>query len=500
MSAQAQAIVIGSGFGGLAAAVRLGSRGYRVTVCEQLDAPGGRAYVYRQDGFTFDAGPTIVTAPFLLEELWELAGRRLADDVELKALDPYYRIRFHDGTHFDYHNDPQAMRAEIARFSEADLEGYDRFLEASAKLYKVGFDELLHVSFESLWTMVKTLPALISTQFYRSVYDMVGSYIKHPKLRQVFSFHPLLIGGNPMSTTAIYALIAHLERSHGVHYAMGGTGNLVQGLVNLIDGQGGEVRCSAPVAEVLVEQGRAAGVRLKSGEELRADVVVSNADSATTYKHLVPAEHRKRWTDRKLGRSRYSMSLFVWYFGTRKQYPDLPHHMILLGPRYEGLLKDIFKRKILAEDFSLYLHRPTASDPTMAPEGCEAFYVLSPVPNLDADIDWRLQAEPYRKAIEEHLEATVMPGLKDSLATSRLLTPIDFRDRLSSVAGAGFSFEPVLTQTAWFRPHNRSEELPGLYLVGAGTHPGAGMPGVISSAKVLDEIVPDPAQPQFSAG
>lgn len=487
------AIVIGSGFGGLAAAVRLGARGYRVTVCERLDAPGGRAYVYRQDGFTFDAGPTIVTAPFLLEELWELAGRRMADDVELKALDPYYRIRFDDGSYFDYHGDPQAMRSEIARFSEADLDGYEAFLAASAKLYRLGFDELLHVSFESVWTMVKALPSLISTQFYRSVYSMVSRYIKHPKLRQVFSFHPLLIGGNPMSTTAIYALIAHLERSHGVHYAMGGTGNLVSGLVDLIQNQGGEVRCNTGVAEILVDDGRATGVRLESGETLAAEVVVSNADSATTYKELLPARYRKRWTDRRLSRSRYSMSLFVWYFGTSKRFEDLPHHMILLGPRYEELLKDIFKRKVLAKDFSLYLHRPTASDPSMAPPDCEAFYVLSPVPNLDADIDWTVQAEPYRQAIESYLEETVMPGLKASVVTSRLLTPIDFRDRLSSAAGAGFSFEPVLTQTAWFRPHNRSEEVDGLYLVGAGTHPGAGMPGVISSAKVLDTIVPDPS-------
>ena len=421
-----------------------------------------------------------------------MAGRRFSDDVTLKALDPYYRIRFDDGSHFDYYGDPQAMPREIARISEDDLAGYERFLTASAKLYRLGFDELLHVSFESLWTMMKTLPSLISTQFYRSVYGMVSKYFEHPKLRQVFSFHPLLIGGNPMTATAIYALIAHLERSHGVHYAMGGTGQIVAGMVKLIEGQGGAVRCNARVEEILVERGRAAGVRLENGERIVADLVVSNADSASTYQRLLPAEHRRRWTDRKLARSRYSMSLFVWYFGTSRRYPEVPHHMILLGPRYEGLLKDIFERKLLAKDFSLYLHRPTASDPSMAPPEHEAFYVLAPVPNLEADVDWETQAEPYRKAIERHLEATVLPGLSDALVTSRLLTPIDFRDRLSSVAGAGFSFEPVLTQTAWFRPHNRSEELPGLYLVGAGTHPGAGLPGVVSSAKVLDTIIPAP--------
>ncbi len=488
-----RAIIIGSGFGGLAAAIRLAARGYQVDVFEQLDGPGGRAYVYRQDGFSFDAGPTIVTAPFLLEELWELAGRKLADDVDLRAIDPFYRITFHDGEYFDYSGDDAAMRAEVARFNPDDVEGYARFLEASAELYRVGFDQLLSESFDSIWKMLRTVPDLIRTQFYRSVYGLVCRYIKHPRLRMVFSFHPLLIGGNPMTTTAIYGLIAHLERSHGVHYAMGGTGALVNAMVGLIERLGGRVHVSSPVAEVLVENNRAAGVRLASGEEHRAAVVVSNADSAATYRYLVPAEHRRRWTNRRIDRARYSMSLFVWYFGTRRQYPDVPHHMILLGPRYKGLLADIFDRKVLAEDFSLYLHRPTATDPSMAPPGNDAFYVLSPVPNLVSGIDWRVQAEPYRKAIEQSLEATALPGLSDALATSRMLTPLDFSERLTSVEGAAFGLEPVLWQTAWFRPHNRSEELPGLYLVGAGTHPGAGLPGVISSAKVLDNVVPDPA-------
>lgn len=492
MTERARAIVIGSGFGGLAAAVRLGARGYAVTVCEQLDAPGGRAYVYRQDGFTFDAGPTIVTAPFLFEELWKLAGRRMADDLDVRPLDPYYRIRFDDGTHFDYSGDPQAMRAQIGQLCPADLDGYEAFMEASRRLYEVGFEGLLHVSFDNFKMMLKVLPALLRTQVHRSVYGMVSRYFSHPKLRMVFSFHPLLIGGNPMSTTAIYALIAHLERSYGVHYVMGGTGALVQGLVQLIESQGGQVRLNAPVAEVLVTHGRAAGVRLASGETLDASVVVSNADAAATYRYLLPARHRRRWTDSRLARTRYSMSLFVWYFGTDRSYPEVPHHQILLGPRYEGLLRDIFNRKVLADDFSLYLHRPTATDPAMAPEGCETFYVLSPVPNLRSDVDWRAQAEPYRAAIEAHLERTVLPGLSDAIVTSRMLTPLDFRDRLGSVEGAAFSIEPVLTQTAWFRPHNRSEEVPGLYLVGAGTHPGAGLPGVVSSARVLDEIVPDP--------
>lgn len=492
MSKVAKAIVIGSGFGGLAAAVRLGARGYDVTICEKLDAPGGRAYVYRQDGFVFDAGPTIVTAPFLLEELWTLCGRRMADDIDLREMSPYYTIRFDDGSRFDYSGDDAAMKAEIARFNPDDVEGYERFLEASANLYSIGFDQLLHVSFDSLKKMFRVLPDLVRAQFYRSVHGLVARYIKHPKLRMVFSFHPLLVGGNPFSTTAVYALIAQLERRHGVHFAMGGTGSLVSGLVSLIESQGGKLRCNAAVRRILVENDNAVGVELESGERLAADIVVSNADSAATYRYLVPESARRRWTDRKLARARYSMSLFVWYFGTDRQYPDVPHHMMLLGSRYRELLKDIFEHKKLADDFSLYLHRPTATDPSLAPAGCDAFYVLSPVPHQDSGINWPDVAERYRQSIASVLADAVLPDLDEHVVTSRLLTPLDFERRLFSLKGAAFGLQPILTQTAWFRPHNRSEDVNGLYLVGAGTHPGAGMPGVISSAKVLDEIVPDP--------
>lgn len=493
-----KAIVIGSGFGGLAAAVRLGARGYRVTVMEKLDRPGGRAYVYEQDGFTFDAGPTIVTAPFVLEELWNLCGRRLSDDIDLRSLSPFYRIRFADGSHFDYSEDHEAMTAEIRRFNPDDVAGYERFLEASGKLYDIGFDQLLAVSFDSVGSMMSALPKLITAQFYRSVHSLVAKYIQHPKLRMVFSFHPLLIGGNPFSTTAVYALIGQLERRHGVHFAMGGTGRLIQGLVGLIEGQGGEVRLNTPVRRIQVEGRRVTGVELATGESVSADVVVSNADAAATYRYLLGHVERRRWSDSKLDRARYSMSLFVWYFGTDRQYPDVPHHMILLGPRYRELLDDIFNRKVLAEDFSLYLHRPTATDTSLAPPGCDAFYVLSPVPNLDSGMDWQEAAEPYRARIERFLAESVLPDLPAHVVTSRLLTPQVFRDRLWSVKGAAFSLEPVLTQTAWFRPHNRSEEVDGLYLVGAGTHPGAGLPGVISSAKVLDSLVPDPVSVEGS--
>lgn len=490
-SRRPHAVVIGSGFGGLAAAVRLGARGYRVTVLERLDAPGGRAYVYRQDGFTFDAGPTIVTAPFLFEELWQLCGRRMADDVELRPVTPFYRIRFDDGTSFDYSGDAAAMQAEVARLAPDDVAGYARFMAASERIFRVGFEQLGHVPFDSWTDMARIAPKLIRLEGFRSVHGLVARHVRNEKLRTVLSFHPLLVGGNPFATTSVYALIAFLEREWGVHFAMGGTGRLVSGLVGLIEGQGGRVLCNREVAAITLDGRRATGVRLASGEIVPADIVVSNADSAWTYRHLVPGSARRRWTDAKIERARYSMSLFVWYFGTRRQYPDVVHHTILLGPRYRELLADIFQRQHLAADFSLYLHRPTATDPTLAPAGCDAFYVLSPVPHLGSGTDWSRTAESYRAAIERHLERTLLPGLERSIVTSRLLTPQDFQDRLCSFRGAGFGLEPLLTQSAWFRPHNRSEDIDGLYLVGAGTHPGAGLPGVLSSARVLDRVVPD---------
>ena len=485
------AVVIGSGFGGLAAAVRLGAKGYRVTVLEKLDAPGGRAFVYRQDGFTFDAGPTFVTAPFLFEELWKLCGRKLSDDVTLVPISPFYRIRFQDGAQFDYSGDPAAMRAEIARFSPDDVAGYDGYMKASEEIFKVGFEQLGDVAFGKWTDMARIAPEMIRLSSYRSVYNLVSKFFRDARLRIVFSFHPLLIGGNPFTASSIYCLIAFLERRWGVHFALGGTGRLVEGLVKLIEGQGGRVVCGREVREILVRNGKACGARLASNEIIRADLVVSNADSAWTYRHLLPATLRSRWTDRRIERARYSMSLFVWYFGTRRKYPDVPHHTILLGPRYKELLTDIFERKVLADDFSLYLHRPTATDISLAPEGCDAFYVLSPVPHLQSGTDWSVTAEKYRRAIARELGNTVLPGLENQVVTSRLLTPQDFQDRLSSFRGAAFGLEPVLTQSAWFRPHNRSEDIDRLYLVGAGTHPGAGLPGVLSSARVLDSIVPD---------
>jgi phytoene desaturase len=487
------AVVIGSGFGGLAAAVRLGARGWRVTVLEKLDAPGGRAYVYRQDGFTFDAGPTIVTAPYLLEELWALCGRRLADDIDLRPIDPFYRIRFDDGTEFAACRDLDRMREEVRRIAPEDVAGFDRFIAESARIYEVAFRQLADQPFHRLWTLIASAPDLLRLGGYRSVWTKVGRFFSNPKLRVAFSFHPLLIGGNPLTTTAYYCLIAHLERTHGVHFAMGGTGALVRGLVGLIEGQGGRIRCDAEVARITVRDGRAAGVRLASDEALAADIVVSNAEVGFTYGTLLADQARRRWTDAKLARASYSMSLFVWYFGTDRRYDEVYHHMMVLGPRYEALLRDIFGHKHLAEDFSLYLHRPTMTDPSLAPPGCDAFYVLAPVPHLGSGTDWRTHAEPYRAAIQRRLEQTVLPRLGEHIVTSRLLTPLDFRDRLLSTFGAAFALEPRLFQSAWFRPHNVSEEVRNLFLVGAGTHPGAGMPGVISSARILDQVVPSAA-------
>ncbi len=487
---RARAVVIGSGFGGLAAAIRLGARGYRVTVLEKRDAPGGRAYVYRQDGFTFDAGPTIVTAPFLFEELWSLCGRRMADDIDLRPMSPFYRIRFDDGACFDYSGDMDAMCAEVARFSPADVEGFRRFMEASREICRIGFEQLGDVPFSSPLDMARIAPDLIRLQGYRSVHALVSQFFRNERLRTIFSFHPLLIGGNPFRASAIYCLIAALENRWGVHFAMGGTGALVSGLVDLIEGQGGEARCGCEVESIVVENGAARGVRLATGETIAADIVVSNADSAWTYSRLLPASARRRWSDRKIARASYSMSLFVWYFGVRRRYEDVAHHTVLMGPRYRDLLTDIFQRKILAQDFSLYLHRPTATDPSLAPPGCDAFYVLSPVPNLEGGQDWSAIAEGYRTRIAAALEASVLPGLSGEIATSRVMTPQNFEAELNAYRGAAFGLEPILTQSAWFRPHNASEDVRNLFLVGAGTHPGAGLPGVLSSARILDKVAP----------
>ncbi|MEM1053895.1 MAG: phytoene desaturase family protein [Bacteroidota bacterium] len=494
--------MIGAGFGGLAAAVRLLVRGYRVTVVDRLDQPGGRARVTRVPGeggeYVFDMGPTLITAPFLFDELWEIAGERREDHVDLVPTTPFYRIRFDDGTVFNYTGDQAAMETEIRKFNPDDVAGYRRFLKKSEAIFETGFLELGHVPFGKVTDMAKIIPSMVMLESHRTVYGLVSKYIKNKKLRQVFSFHPLLVGGNPFSTTSIYALIAYLERHWGVWYAMGGTGAMVAGIADLIRRLGGTFRLGETVEEITAEtqpgeKSRATGVRLETGEHIEADLVVSNADAAWTYKHLVRPEHRQKWTDAKVDRTKLSMSLFVWYFGTDRQYEDVAHHTILLGKRYKTLLDDIFENHKLADDFSLYLHRPSATDPNMAPPGHDCFYVLSPVPHLESGTDWERETERYRQSVECYLEAAILPDLSKHVTASLALTPREFHEDYLSLKGAAFSIQPQLLQSAYFRPHNKSEDVDGLYLVGAGTHPGAGMPGVISSARVLDTIVPDAA-------
>ncbi len=498
-----QAVIIGSGFGGLAAAVRLAARGYRVTVLERMEKPGGKAYVLEQDGFIFDAGPTVVTAPHLFSELWSLAGKRMEQAIDLRPVKPLYEVIFQDKSRFRYSDDHQCMLEEVARFSPRDVGNYEKFTAYSERVFRLGFEGLVDQPFLSWKTMARILPDMIGLRSYRTVYKTVAAFIRDEKIRQVLTFHTLLVGGNPFTTTSIYCLISRVEQKWGVFFPMGGTGALVRGLVDLIESMDGTVRCNAEVETITLKQRRATGVRLKSGEEIRADVVVSNADAAWTYRHLVPRNTRKHWTDKKIDRQKFAMSCFLWYFGTRRTYPEIAHHTILLSKRYRELLQDIFKRKILADDFSLYLHRPTATDPTLAPAGCDAFYVLSPVPNLEPapgskqSIDWREQSEPYRKAVADYLSEQALKGFQKEVITSASMTPHGFLEKTNAYRGAAFGLQPLLTQSAYFRPHNKSEDIEGLFLVGASTHPGAGLPGVVASARVLDRLIPPAAEPNL---
>jgi len=490
-SPRPNAVVIGSGFGGIGAAIRLQARGYQVTLLEMRDKPGGRGYVYEQDGFTFDAGPTIITAPFLIDELFALAGRETADYVSIVPCDPFYRIEFHDGRRFDYNGDPAQIVSEMRRFNERDAQRYEDFASKSEAIFDRAFTDLADQPFSKLGDMLKIAPDLARLRADQSVYRMVSNFFEDEHIREVFSFHPLLIGGNPFHSSSIYSMIHFLERKWGVHYALGGTGAVINALIKLFKEMGGTLHLNTRVEEIEIANGRTNGVRAADGRRFPAEVVVSNGDVANTYRRMIAPQWRKKWTDRKLERMRYSMGLFVLYFGTDRTYPDLAHHTIILTKRYRELLEDIFTRKVLADDFSLYLHAPTRSDPNMAPPGCECFYVLSPVPNLQGDIDWETVKESYADRILESLE-THCPDLRKHVVTRRIMTPADFETELDAYAGSAFQFEPVLTQSAWFRPHNVSEDVEGLYFVGAGTHPGAGIPGVLSSAKVLDRVVPDP--------
>ncbi|MGA0833418.1 MAG: phytoene desaturase [Candidatus Kapaibacteriota bacterium] len=485
-------IVIGSGFGGLTAAIRLQAKGYNVHIVEKRDKPGGRAYVYEQDGFVFDGGPTIITAPWLIHELFELAGKRTEDYVEIVPIDPFYNVRFEDGTVFRYNGKRDEVIEQIRSFNPADVKGYERFYEKTAAIFKAGFD-LIDQPFTHLTDMAKVLPELIRLRSDRSVAAFVNSHIKDHRLRQVFSFHPLLVGGNPFQTTSIYALIHKLEQEWGVWFAMGGMGALVKGLTTLFTDMGGTISYGAEVDEILVHPdgatARAHGVRLRDGSTLEADTVVCNGDVAQAYLDLIKAPYRKHNTNEHIEKMRYSMSLFVIYFGTNRKYENIAHHEILMGPRYKELVEDIFTKKHLADDFSLYLHRPTATDPSLAPEGCDSWYVLSPVPHLDSGTDWSTMAKTYRDRIMQYLEDRYLPDLQRHIVTEHYIDPIHFRDELNSFKGSAFSVEPILTQSAWWRPHNKSEDVEGLFFVGAGTDPGAGLPGVMSSGKIAARMI-----------
>jgi phytoene desaturase len=493
-----QAVVIGAGLGGLAAAVRLRARGYEVTVVEAMDQPGGRAAVFHRDGFTFDAGPTVITAPYLIEELFTLVGRDPRDYFELVPVDPFYRLEFPDGSRFDYVGDETRLLEQIARLSPDDVAGYHRLAAHAERIFEVGYTRLADQPFDHLSEMLRVVPEMVRLGSHRSVYGLVSKYIRDERLRQAFSFQPLLVGGNPFRVTSIYLLIHWLERKWGVHFAMGGTTRIVSGLVRLLDELGVTVRLGTAVERIDVEHGRVRGVILDDGSRIDAATVVANGDPMHVYGELIAPEHRRVNSDRSLRRRKLSMGLFVAYFGTRKTYPELAHHTILLGPRYRELLDDIFDRKVLADDFSLYLHAPTRTDPSLAPPGHEAFYVLSPVPNNRSGIDWSVEGDRYMNRILDSLDRTYLPGLRENLVTSFHVTPDYFERELRSVAGAGFSIEPRLSQSAHFRFHNRANDIRGLYLVGAGTHPGAGIPGVLCSAKVLDRLIP-PAGPQALA-
>lgn len=483
-------VVIGSGFGGLAAAIRLQAQGHDVTIVEKLDKPGGRAYVFTQDGFTFDGGPTIVTAPWMIDELFAAAGYRTTDYVQLTKLDPFYNIRFEDGSIFRYNDDETELVRQVEAFEPRDVAGYRNFRAASKQILDAGM-ALIDQSFHTPWPMLKVAPTLARLRADRSVAGMANHHMRDERLRQVFSFHPLLVGGNPYRASAMYALIHALEQEWGVWYAQGGTGALVRGLVRCFEDLGGAIRYDSEVAEITrtSDERRVTGVRLASGERLVADAVVCNGDIAQAYRTLIPAHARPGMSDRKIERYRYSMSLFVIYFGTNRQYPDLAHHEILLGPRYRELLEDIFERKLLADDFSLYLHRPTATDPSLAPPGHDSWYVLSPVPHLGGDVDWERVGDRYRDRIMQYLEDRYIPGLSKHLVTERRIDPRYFRDTLNSHLGSAFGPEPTLLQSAYMRPHSVSPDLPNLFFCGAGPHPGAGIPGVLASGKIVADLV-----------
>lgn len=484
-SEQPHAIVIGAGFGGIAAALRVRKMGYRVTLVERQATVGGRARTFCQDGFTFDAGPTVITAPHLFEELFGLFGRKMSDHVEMIPVKPWYRILFADGRAFEYGSTPMEMRAAVVAFSPDDAIGYDNFMRRCRALYEIGFDRYGTQPFHTLASMARALPSIVRLGGFKSVAALVRSYIKDESLQRVFSLQPLLVGGHPFRTSGIYALIPYLEQRWGVWFPRGGTGALVSALENLMLDQRIALRLGETVSRIVVTSGRASGVELDDGTILSADIVIANADAAQVHAVLQPRHISRR---RNVDRMKYSMGLFVLCFGTDHAWPDVAHHTIILGQRWRTLLDEIFDGDVIPDDPSLYLHRPAATDASLQPSGHDGFYVLAPIPNLRAGIDWERAAPRLRDLVVQLLEDRVLPGLSAHIVTERIMTPQDFAHDYLSRHGAGFSIAPTLLQSAWFRFHNRGP-VPGLYLVGSGTHPGAGVPGVLTSAKVVEALL-----------
>jgi len=484
------AVIIGAGFGGLALAIRLQSAGIATTVLEARDRPGGRAYVWHKGGHVFDAGPTVITDPECLAQLWRLSGHDMAQDVTLLPVMPFYRLNWADGTSFDYSNDEAALRTEIAKLDPGDVAGYDKFLDYAAGVYREGYEKLGHVAFLDFKSMIRAAPALAQYQAWRSVYSMVSSFVRNPKLREALSFHSLLVGGNPMTTSAIYALIHKLEKDGGVWFAKGGTNALVSGMVRHFERLGGTLRLGDPVARIDTLGDRATAVETVSGHRVEADAIASNGDLMHSYGTLLAGHRRGRAQAEKLARKRWSPSLFVLHFGIKGAWPGIPHHMILFGPRYKGLLTDIYDHGVLPEDFSLYLHYPTVTDPSMAPEGHSTFYALAPVPHLGKlPIDWDQVGPVLAERILDEIERRLIPDIRSRITVQFHYTPQDFSHDLGAFHGSAFSLEPLLTQSAWFRAHNRDDVIPNLYFVGAGTHPGAGIPGVVGSARATADLM-----------
>jgi phytoene desaturase len=480
-----KAVIVGAGFGGLALAIRLQSAGVETIVIEARDKPGGRGYYWEKDGFTFDGGPTVITDPPCLQELWALSGRDMAGDVTLLPVTPFYRLNWPDGTNFDYSNDEAGLKAEISKLNPADVAGYDKFLDYSKGVFEEGYQKLGSVAFLDFASMIKAAPALAKYQAWRSVYSIVSSYVKSEKLRQALSFHTLLVGGNPMNTSAIYALIHTIEKQGGVWFAKGGTNRLIAGMVTHFERLGGVVRLNDAVEEIETLGDKVTGVRTKSGWRTECDALASNADLMHSYKDLLSSNKRGERAARSLERKAWSPSLFVAHFGIKGSWPGIPHHMILFGERYKGLLDDIYKNGVLPEDFSIYLHHPTVTDPSLAPEGCSTFYALAPVAHMGkAPLDWDGHVgEMMMERVLNEIEKRLIPDIRSRIMTQFHYTPADFGRDLAAHHGSAFSLEPLLIQSAWFRAHNRDDAIPNLYFVGAGTHPGAGIPGVVGSAK-----------------